>query len=324
MERPMVQIRAKYRHALPQQGGKLFLTDAGLETCLVFLDGVDLPYFAAFDLLRTEEGAARLRAYYEPFAALAREKAAGFVLESPTWRANPDWAAKLGFDRGELAALNRRSIALMLELRVAYETEDSPMPISGCVGPRGDGYDPSRRMSADEAQDYHAEQIATFRDSGADFVSAITMNYVEEAIGIARAAKAAGMPVVISFTTETDGRLPTGDSLKQAIEAVDAATGAAPAYYMINCAHPTHFESALEEPWVRRVGGLRANASTRSHAELDNATDLDAGDPVGLGRQYRALRHRFGCLNVLGGCCGTDFRHVEQIAFACEELASAA
>lgn len=315
---------AKYRNALPPLGGKLFLTDAGIETCLIFRDGIELPYFAAFNLLRTDEGYAKLRAYYQPYAALAQTKKLGFVLESPTWRANPDWAAKLGLPPAELAALNQRAIALMEELRQCYETADSPMVISGCIGPRGDGYDPNRRMSAEEAETYHAAQIASFRDSAADMVTAITMNYIEEAIGIARAAKAAGMPSVISFTTETDGRLPTGDTLQEAIEAVDAATGAMPAYYMINCTHPTHFENVLEEPWVRRIGGIRANASTRSHAELDNASDLDAGDPVALGRQYRALRHRFGCFNVLGGCCGTDYRHVEQIAFACHDLASAA
>jgi len=318
----MASIHAKYRHALPQQGKKLFLTDAGLETCLVFLDKIDLPHFAAFDLLKTDEGFARLRDYYASFAALARDKRYGFVLESPTWRANPDWAAKLGYARAELDAVNRRSIVLMEEVRAAYETPDSPMVISGCVGPRGDGYDPSHRMTTEEAEAYHAGQIATFRDSAADMVSAITMNYVEEAIGIARAARAAEMPVVISFTTETDGKLPTGETLQEAIAAVDAATGNAPAYYMINCAHPTHFEAALEEPWVRRIAGIRANASRRSHAELDSSPDLDAGDPVELGRQYRTLQHRFGCFNVLGGCCGTDFRHIEQIAFACEETAS--
>ena len=149
------------------------------------------------------------------------------------------------------------------------------------------------------------------------------MNYVEEPIGIARAAKAAGMPVVISFTLETDGRLPTGQTLKDAIVEIDAETGKAPAYYMINCAHPTHFEGALEagEAWIKRLRGLRANASTRSHAELDQATDLDAGNPVELGRQYAELRRKLRHVTVLGGCCGTDFRHVEQICFACEPVA---
>jgi S-methylmethionine-dependent homocysteine/selenocysteine methylase len=193
------------------------------------------------------------------------------------------------------------------------------MVISGCVGPRGDGYDPGRMMSADEAEAYHAAQIGVFAGTEADIVSAITMTYAEEAIGIARAAEAAGMPVVISFTLETDGRLPTGQGLKEAIAAVDAATGWAPLYYMINCAHPTHFASVVAsgEPWLQRLKGLRANASKRSHAELDAAPDLDAGDPVELGREYRAIRRGLPHLTVLGGCCGTDHRHVEAISRAC-------
>src|SRR4029079_8642649 len=176
------------------------------------------------------------------------------------------------------------------------------------------GYSPDRIMSAAEAQEYHAAQVAVFAASEADLVSAFTINYVNEAIGVARAAKAASMPVVISFTVETDGKLPTGQTLKDAIIETDAATGNAPAYYMLNCAHPTHFADVLSgAPWVRRLRGLRANASTRSHAALDAAPDLDAGDPVALGEQYHALRTRFPQLTILGGCCGTDHRHVEQI-----------
>ena len=207
----------------------------------------------------------------------------------------------------------------MAELRREHETARSPMVISGCVGPRGDGYDPGKVMSVADAQTYHAAQIGTFAATDADMVTAITMTNTNEATGLARAAVAAAMPVVISFTLETDGRLPTGETLAQAIETVDAATANAPAYYMINCAHPTHFDDALaaDADWVKRLRGIRANASTRSHAELDQAKDLDAGDPVALGRQYRQLRRRLGQLTVLGGCCGTDHRHVEQICLAC-------
>jgi S-methylmethionine-dependent homocysteine/selenocysteine methylase len=310
---------AKYRTRLPQLSDKLFLTDAGMETFLIFHEGTDLPYFAAFDLLKTGDGLAQVRRYYERFIAMAQQGKLGFVLESPTWRANPDWAAKLGYGREELADANRRAIELMAQLRDAHETPDSPIVISGNIGPRGDGYKPDAMMSAEEAQAYHTGQVHVFRDTAADFVSAFTINYVNEAIGIARAAKAAGMPVVLSFTVETDGRLPTGQTLKDAIIATDMATEQAPAYYMLNCAHPTHFQDALTdgEPWVKRLRGLRANASTRSHAELDAAADLDAGDPVALGREYSALRKRMPHMNVLGGCCGTDHRHVEQISFAC-------
>ncbi len=309
---------AKYRTRLPQLSDKLFLTDAGMETFLIFHEGAELPYFASFDLMKSDEGVAQVRRYYARFAAMARDSGLGFVLESPTWRANADWAAKIGYSRVALADANRRSIALMAQMRDEFETAQSPMVISGNVGPRGDGYSPDRIMSAQEAEAYHAEQIGVFRDTEADLVSAFTLNYVNEAIGIARAAKAAGMPVVISFTVETDGKLPTGQTLKDAIMETDSRTGKAPVYYMLNCAHPTHFQDVLkDEPWTKRLRGLRANASTRSHAELDAAPDLDAGDPVALGRQYRELRRRMPQFTVLGGCCGTDYRHVEQICFAC-------
>jgi homocysteine S-methyltransferase len=321
----MAENRSKYRSKLPQLSDRLFLTDGGMETTLVFHDKIELPCFAAFTLMKTDEGVAHTRRYYERYIAMAKASGLGFVLESPTWRANPDWAEKLGYSVAELADVNRRAIGLMAELRAQHETPRTPIVISGNIGPRGDGYNPSAMMSAVDAQDYHAEQIAMFRDSAADMVSAFTMNYAEEAIGIAQAAKAAGMPVVISFTVETDGKLPTGQSLEDAVQAVDAATSNAPVYYMINCAHPTHFDGALAagKPWTRRLRGLRANASRRSHAELDQATDLDAGDPVELGRLYAGLRRRFGQLTVLGGCCGTDHRHVEQICFACVEAKAA-
>jgi S-methylmethionine-dependent homocysteine/selenocysteine methylase len=307
---------AKYRAKLPQLAGNVFLTDGGIETSLIFLDGIALPYFAAFDLLKSEEGRSALRKYYSPYAQLAQARNMGFVLESPTWRASADWGEKLGYGKEALARINRDAIALMAELRAQYETPRSPMVISGCVGPRGDGYDPGKVMSVEEARRYHAQQIDVFGTTQVDMVTAITMTNVDEAVGVALAAKNAQMPVVISFTLETDGRLPTGQSLKDAIIAVDSATGAAPAYFMINCAHPTHFSDMVggNDAWTKRIRGLRANASKRSHAELDNATDLDAGDPKELAALYGELCKRLPGLTVLGGCCGTDHRHIEQIA----------
>ena len=211
--------------------------------------------------------------------------------------------------------MNRSAIGLMEELRDRYDTGDVPIVISGCLGPQDDGYNPAMKLTAPEAQDYHAVQIATFRGTAADMVTAITMTYADEAVGIARAAQEAGLPSVISFTVETDGRLPSGQALGEAIEQVDEQTSGAPAYYMINCAHPTHFEDVVEarEPWLERLRGLRANASMKSHAELDEAAELDEGDPEDLGRRYAALRAKLPQLNVLGGCCGTDHRHVAAI-----------
>jgi S-methylmethionine-dependent homocysteine/selenocysteine methylase len=255
---------------------------------------------------------------YEPYAALARDQQLGFVLESPTWRASPRWATALGYGEQELDQLNRKAIALMEEIRGEYEGDGAPVVISGCVGPQDDGYQPAESLSADAAQDYHGTQIATFADTAADMITAVTITYADEAVGISRAASEAGLPVAISFTLETDGRLPSGQALGDAIQQVDEEAAAAPAYYMINCAHPTHFEDAPAggEAWAERIRGLRANASTKSHAELDEATELDAGDPSDLGARYVDLRARLPRLNVLGGCCGTDHRHVAAICGA--------
>ncbi len=315
---------AKYRAHLPQLSDRLFLSDGGIETSLIYLDGFELPMFAAFDLFKDEKGRKGLRDYFARYASIAKAHDLGFILESPTWRANPEWAGKLGYSVAELTRVNRDAIAMMVDLRKEFETPRSPMVISGCFGPRGDGYDPGKKMSANQAEDYHAFQAEIFAGSEADMVAAITMNYVEEAIGVARAAAAAGIPSAISFTVETDGRLPTGQPLEDAIAAVDDATGAAPAYYMINCAHPTHFESRLNAgaSWTTRIRGIRANASRKSHAELDQATELDAGNPVEFGRQYSALKGKLHKLNVFGGCCGTDHRHIEQIALACTAVAA--
>ena len=302
---------------LPQLDGGLFLTDGGIETTLIFHRGFDLPAFAAFPLLDDERGTAALRRYYEPYLALARTHDAGFVLESPTWRASSRWGAQLGYSADQLARLNRKAISLMAELREVH-AGSRPIVISGCLGPHAQGYRADEVLSADEARDYHSTQIGTFAETEAEMVAAITMTYVDEAIGITEAAAEAEMPVAISFTTETDGRLPSGQPLGEAITELDDRTGGAAAYVMLNCAHPTHFEDVLSpgEPWVDRIRGLRANASMRSHAELDEADELDDGDPADLGARYAALAGRLERLNVVGGCCGTDARHVAEIAAA--------
>ncbi len=314
----------RYRSALPQLGGGLFITDGGIETTLIFIDGLDLPDFAAFHLLGQAEGSAALRRYYRGYAELAQRQRTGLILESATWRASTDWGARLGYSASAVAQANRRAIALLVELRDTLDTEAMVAVISGCVGPRGDGYVPGRMMDATRARDYHAAQVEVFARTEADMVTAITMNDVQEAMGITLAARAAAMPVVVSFTVETDGALPTGEPLADAVRRVDDLSAGYPAYYMVNCAHPDHFEPALDggADWTDRVHGLRANASRRSHAELNESTALDAGDAEELGGQYRRLASRLRCLNVVGGCCGTDLRHVEQMAIACAPLFS--
>ncbi|WP_425589861.1 homocysteine S-methyltransferase family protein [Roseomonas xinghualingensis] len=280
---------AKYRHALPQLKEKTFLTDGGMETTLIFHEGLELPHFASFVLLETEEGRRQLRRYHEAYLQIARARGLGFVLDSATWRANPDWGMRIGYEATGLQRINIAAIRHLHELRADWETPETPCVISGAIGPRGDGYKPSR-TGIDEAERYHSAQIAAFAEADADMVTAFTLTGTDEATGIARAAAARGMPCTISFTVETDGRLVTGFTLRETIETVDAETGASPVYYMINCAHPTHFEQALAagEPWVERIHGIRANASTKSHAELDESETLNLGDWDDLGRRYRA------------------------------------
>lgn len=303
---------------LPQLNS-IFLTDAGLETDLIFNRGYDLPHFASITLLASAEGTMALERYFRGFLDLAARKKVGIVLESATWRASLDWAEPLGFSRSELADLNRAAVAMLQRLREDYREALPAIVVSGCIGPRGDGYDPGRIMEVEEAQAYHARQIGQLCAAGVDQVSALTMTNVPEAIGVALAASAASIPVAISFTVETDGRLPTEDALGEAIAAVDAETAGYPAYYMVNCAHPAHFHSVLASggDWVRRLGGIRANASRCSHAELDVMEELDRGDAAELAADYRRLREQFPHINVLGGCCGTDLSHIAAIANAC-------
>lgn len=306
-------------NTLPQMRST-FLTDAGLETDILFNRGIDLPHFASITLLQSAEGRAALTDYYRGFLDLAARTGTGFILETATWRASSDWAEPLGMTSEELAALNRDAVALTLALKDEFRSRIYHIVVSGCIGPRGDGYDPGRIMSAGEARDYHRPQMAQLHGAGCEMVCALTMTNVPEAIGMVEAAAALDTPIAVSFTVETDGRLPTGDSLTDAIKAVDDATGASAAYFMINCAHPTHFGSALATMPTdvsARISGVRANASRCSHAELDAMTELDRGDPIELATHYRGLIAGFRQLTVLGGCCGTDLAHIDAIADIC-------
>ena len=301
--------------SLPQLTSDLFITDGGLETTLVFHQGIDLPDFAAYPLLDSTDGRAALERYYAPYLDIADQLGVGIVLDTPTWRANHDWGARHGYDADALGALNRRAVAFVTGLAATRTGLEAV--IDGVIGPRGDGYVTGSTMSAAEAASYHALQARVFADAGAAMLTAVTMTYADEAIGIASAATAAGIPSVISFTVETDGRLPSGQPLADAIAEVDGATDAAPAYYMVNCAHPTHFAHVLDGSGTfERVKAIRANASALSHAELDEATELDRGDVAALARHYAAMREVLPDLRVVGGCCGTDHEHVAAIARA--------
>lgn len=295
-----------------------YLTDGGLETTLIFHQGIDLPHFAAFELLTHPAGQKALRQYYLPYLRIAQQYGLHFILETPTWRANTDWGFKLGYSPTKLQTINRQAVHFMREL-----ADGLPSLISGCIGPRSDGYTPRSLMRIQEAQAYHQPQISIFAEEAANMVTAMTLNYSDEAIGIVQAAQAVSIPVAISFTVETDGKLPNGESLQEAIERTDRCTNGYASHFMINCAHPEHFVAMLQQPgdWKQRIRGIRANASVKSHAELDECETLDAGDKHALAKGYAQLMELLPALRIIGGCCGTDHSHMEEI---CKLLFAAA
>ncbi len=304
-----------HRQHLPQLDGGMFLSDAGIETDLIFNHGIEIPAFAAHTLLDDARGRASLTRYMEGFLTLARDIGVGFVLDTQTWRAQSHFAEELGVSPAALRESNHAAVEFASDLRRRFSTNAGPIVINGLIGPRGDAYAPDEAIAADDAQRYHSEQLAWLADTDVDMVTALTFTQSDEAIGVVRAAESFGLPVVVSFTVETDGRLPTGQLLGDAISSVDDATAGVAAYYMVNCAHPDHFAGELADTdWARRIRGLRCNASRMSHAELDESEVLDAGNPVELAQSYRALKAELPWLNVFGGCCGSDLRHVTEIA----------
>jgi S-methylmethionine-dependent homocysteine/selenocysteine methylase len=302
---------------LPQLSGRPMVTDGGLETDLIFNHGVELEDFAAYPLLGDAAGRELLTGYYDAYASIAARAGAGLLLESPTWRANPDWGARLGHSAADLDRANTDAVDLLRSLRLRYAAELGlrDVVVVGVVGPRGDGYRSAGAPSPAEAADYHHAQVAAFAGAGVDVVTAYTLTTAGEAIGLSRSCREHGLPVAISFTLEVDGRLPDGTTLADAISEVD--DGAAPDYYLVNCAHPEHVLAGLDADdgsgWRSRLLGLRYNASTRSHAELDEAHDLDAGDLDTIAAGHDRVVARLPSVMVVGGCCGTDASHVARL-----------
>lgn len=308
---------SRYRNALPQLSGEFYLADAGLETDLIFNHGIEIREFAAHTLLPDTRGREAMATYFRAFLALAQESNAGFILDSQTWKAHSHWAGDLATNEQELHRSNLDSIAFIAGLRAEFAGNRQPIVLNGVVGPRGDAYKSGFRSVASEAEQYHSTQIGWLAESEIDMVTATTFPNPEEAIGVVRAARSVGLPVVVSFTVETNGRLPSGQTLQEAIDRVDGETDSAAAYFMVNCAHTDHFAHLLEDSaLIRRIRGLRCNASRLSHDELDQCDVLDDGDPVEFGRQYREVSAAMPWVNIFGGCCGSDLRHVTELARA--------
>lgn len=293
------------------------VSDGGLETDLIFHRGVDLPEFAAYPLIWTAEGRTLLVEYFADYASVAAAAAAGLVLETPTWRANPDWGRRLGHHRTDLHDANSRCVDLLRGLAQRWTDSLDDVQVRGMVGPRGDGYRPGT-VDPDEAAEYHLPQLTAFAASGADSASVLTLTDPGEAIGVARSAQAVGLALTVGFTVDTDGRVPGGQTLADAVSEVDAVCP--PDSYMINCAHPRHVLAGIGSQhdddattWRDRITGLRCNASLQSHAELDEAEELDEGDLDVLVADHRRLAARLPALTTVGGCCGTDARHVAAL-----------
>jgi len=304
-----------YRSALPQLSGSLFLADGGIETDLIFNRGIEIREFAAHTLLSDPASREQVAAYFRPFLTLAADCGAGYILDSQTWKAHLHWADSLRATAAELREANLDSISFIAGIRKEFADQSKPIVLNGIIGPTSDAYAPEARLTSDQARHYHAQQIGWLAETEVDMVTATTFPHVDEAIGFVQAAGEAEIPAVVSFTVETDGRLPTGVPLADAVRRVDDATDGAAAYFMVNCAHPDHFFHVLgDEDWARRIRGLRCNASRLSHAELDACETLGDGEPSEFGSQYRSILERLPWINVLGGCCGSDLRHVTEVA----------
>ncbi len=306
---------------LPQLNGRRMTCGGGIETWLQYVDGFKLRHFCLFELLDDERGVACLTSYHRKLVEAAVAEGFGVINEGLHYRASRDWGELIGYSREGLEEINIRGIEFYKNFAREYDSPETPMIVGGVIGPRGDAYKVGRTPDAAEAEDYHSEQILTFKKAGADLISALTFSATDEAIGLTRAAKAADMPVVISFFVAKGGKLKGGETLEEAIAKVDAATGAAPAYYMVNCTHPTEFEPGLTAgDWTRRLGGFMPNAVAMETLDLCKLGHLEDGDPKELGSQMAGLAVRFPHINVWGGCCGTDSRHIGQIARQVGEL----
>ena len=300
----------------PRLENKFYLTEGGVETEVMYKWGYELPEFAMFPLLDNPEADAVIRNMFRRYLDVAAEQNTGLLLNGHDYRASPDWAAKLGYSAEGLRDMQRRTIQFLDDMRTEYAGRVSDVYIAACIGPRGDAYGTGGEITVDEAEDYHSLQLQNLDGTAADMAVAATFNNIPEAIGVIRAASEKGMPIGVSLTLTPEGRLRSGPSLREAIENVDEATDGRAAWFGTNCSHPLEFEPALYDagPWLERLRYIRPNAARMDKIALCSLGHLEDGDPVELGEQMGEVARRLPNADIIGGCCGTDERHLSEIA----------
>jgi len=295
---------------------ELFLTEGGIETEIIYKHGFELPEFAMFTLLENPRAVGVMRDMFRRQLDVAAEFAMSVLLTGLDYRASPDWGARLGYSQHGLAEINIRAIEFLREIASEYHEQIPRILIGGIIGPRGDAYQLNKTITSVEAEDYHAVQLATLKAAKVDFACALTFNNTPEAIGVARAATTIGVPLTVSLTVNSNGRLKSGPTVAEAVKSIDAEAGkSAPAFYMLNCSHPVEFEPALTEgAWLERLRGFRPNASKMEKIALCKLGHLEEGNPVELGRLMGDLARRIPHMDIWGGCCGTGETHLREIA----------
>jgi S-methylmethionine-dependent homocysteine/selenocysteine methylase len=298
---------------------RLILTDGGIETRIMFETGITLPpYVQVTGLVKDPAGGPVLCRIYESYIAAARSFGLPVVIGTPTFRASMNFVLQAGLDgTGAVRRLNADAAAMHREIRA--QSDHRPIYIAGVIGPSGDAYRPEESLSAEEAREYHSLQAGTLAQSGVDFLYAPTFPAVEEALGAAMAMGATGLPHVVSFVLERNGRVLDGTPLHAAIERIDAAASPAPLFYSISCVHPSIAATALRDEAVfsnlvaRRLNEFKANSSPLSPEELVQLDHPEGDDPDLFAAEMWKIHEDFG-LRVLGGCCGTDDRHIRALA----------
>lgn len=309
----------------PRLEGKFYLTEGGTETEILYKWGFELPEFAMFPLLDNPKADQVIRDIYRRYFDAAEKHQTGLLILGHDYRASPDWGAKLGYTTEGLADMQRRTIEFLDDVRREYVGRVSDVYIAGCIGPRGDAYGTGGDISEEEAEEYHSVQLTTLKSTQADMAIAVTFNNVPEAVGVIRAAHRIGIPIGVSLTLTTEGVLRSGPTLREAIEVIEEKTNGSAAWYGTNCSHPLEFASALadEGPWLERLRYIRPNAVKMEKVALCKLGHLEDGDPVELGEQMGEVASKFPSADILGGCCGTDERHLGEIAINVNRLRGA-